>query len=349
MLSDLKTIFINSFRIIFTYFLVLVLILCIRTDSYSQNLYFQSYTTSEGLSQNSIYSIAETPEGFMWFGTQDGINRFDGKKFKSIKPNIPGISGESYSFSKMITALFHDQQDQLWVGTTKELLIYNRYRDRFNYPKEIYKGFNIPSHIWFKKIIEDHQQNIWIITQDDGIYCYNKVKMMMKKMEWSGSVPKKMINIIIDKSDNIWLATPSEIYRFADDRFIPVKMNLLIGKQNFSIADICFVDSSLWVVIDNSEIFMLNVNDPDKIGLTPFNHVFRGKKMLADIRIIHQSDENTVWVGSRSDGVLKIDLNSKKYINSGIKGSSYSLKSQFVLSFYTNKQSITWVGLSGAG
>ena len=62
-----------------------------------QPLRFQSYTTSQGLSQNSVYSIAQTRDKFIWFGTQDGLNRFDGMKFTKVVPQSNGGAALDYS------------------------------------------------------------------------------------------------------------------------------------------------------------------------------------------------------------------------------------------------------------
>ncbi len=319
----------------------------INCFTFSQNLYFQSYTSTDGLSQNSIYSIAETPEGFMWFGTQDGINRFDGKKFKSFIPTMETAEGPVSNFSKMITALYYDRQDHFWVGTTKELLLYDRYNGKFIYPQDVYPGFELPLNMWFKKIIEDSSDNIWIITQDNGIFCYNKTAKTMKSILWNGQTPKKMLNIISDSSGVVWVASNTDVYFYDNGTFKAIRTAQRLNKQNVTIADIGLVNNDLWTIVNSSEIVIFDIHNKNNISYTYFDHMYTGKTKLADARILHQSDKNTVWVGSRSDGLLKINLRDKTYVKAGSAGTTYSLASQFIQSFYTNKQYITWIGLSG--
>ncbi|MBK9255972.1 MAG: histidine kinase [Saprospiraceae bacterium] len=326
---------------IFCYFLIIAF-------TSGQKLYFQSYASAEGLSQNSIYSIAETPEGFMWFGTQDGINRYDGKNFKSFTPSIKDDQNSQQNFSKMITALYYDESDFLWVGTTNELLIYDRYTEKFKFPKDIFGGIDLPKGMWYKKLLLDKNNNFWIATQDNGLYCYSKTKDEMKLLTFSDKTPKKILNIVEDDEGNIWMSTTTEIYKGVNGVFTPINISSLVKSQNVAVADIAIIDQKLWVVINGVDVFILDINK-STIPYTyqNFKTIYKGNEMLADVRIIHQSDKNTAWLGSRSDGLLKINLKDNTYVKAGAAGTSYSLKSQFILSFYTNRQKITWIGLSG--
>ena len=131
--------------------------------------------------------MAQTKEGFMWFGTQDGLNRFDGKNFYVVQPARDNAKNNDFGrYSKMITALYADNNDCLWVGTTQEVALYNRYVNKFMLPAEIFTGFALPQSPFIIKIIEDKKNNIWILTKNDGLYCYSKTQKKMLPLHWQG-------------------------------------------------------------------------------------------------------------------------------------------------------------------
>ncbi len=76
---------------------------------------FENYNSDNGLSQNSCYAISQDKCGFMWFGTQDGLNRYDGREFKIY--SVQNEIGKKLH-SNIITSLFYDTTtDNLWVGS----------------------------------------------------------------------------------------------------------------------------------------------------------------------------------------------------------------------------------------
>ena len=80
----------------------------------SQDFRFKHITSNDGLSQNAVLAITQDGDGFMWFGTKDGLNKYDGYSFAVYQnvPNDPGTIDSNY-----ITALFTDSRGNLWVGT----------------------------------------------------------------------------------------------------------------------------------------------------------------------------------------------------------------------------------------
>lgn len=328
-----------------TWLIVSLILLC-SYNNFSQRLFFQSFTSINGLSQNSIYCITQTKDGFMWFGTQDGLNRFDGKTFVQINPKI----NQHYEkVSKMITALFADSDDMLWVGTTTELILYNRYLNIFENPSSVYTGFNLPRGIWINKIAEDKKGNIWILTQKNGLFCYSKKMKIMKPIMFNSVSLQNIIAFCFDQNFNVITSTEESVYKVEYSDFSALHVNRIPIPSNTEIKDLCFVNHDLWILLNTSEVLIMKLENDHVTNCRPIQSVYSSFKRLPDTRILHQSDSNTVWFGSRTEGLLKLNLSENKIELANSLIGSNSLKTSFVLSFFTDHQNITWVGLSGGG
>ncbi|MCH1919240.1 EAL domain-containing protein [Shewanella sp. A3A] len=120
-----------------------------------------NYGVSEGLSQSTVTSVAEDEEGYIWVGTINGLNRFDGKSFKQYY-----ISDESGLDSSFIKALYFDQvKNQLYVGTDKGLQIYNSATDTFENSRIKSSILSINGNKNYLKVISENE----VITLKDNV------------------------------------------------------------------------------------------------------------------------------------------------------------------------------------
>ncbi len=174
--------------------------------AYSQkdNINFEQITVERGLSQSSVLSIAQDSVGFLWFGTKDGLNKYDGRQFEIYKHHPQDKS--SLSSSLNVNALLTDSKGNLWVGTqnglNKYLPVSNSFI-RFQYhPKQ-----NTISNNAIRCIYEDRQNNIWVGT-DSGLNKMVEGKHFERFMSSPNGIPNNTVKAIYqDNHNTIWVGT----------------------------------------------------------------------------------------------------------------------------------------------
>ncbi|MEL6306184.1 MAG: two-component regulator propeller domain-containing protein, partial [Bacteroidota bacterium] len=147
----------------------------------AQQPQFEPLTKTDGLSNNSVLSILKDSRGFMWFGTFDGLNKYDGTNF-TVYRHDPSKKG-SISNNR-VQALFEDSKQNIWVGTTNGLNRYNPKKDEF----KVYLYYdsipNSVSHQNIKAIHEDENGFIWIGTIGGGLNRYDYASDTFKRYRY---------------------------------------------------------------------------------------------------------------------------------------------------------------------
>ena len=151
------------------FFLIAIQLLCIHTFVVNaQRIFSTSYTMDDGLAANRVYSILQDSCGFMWFGTDDGLSRFDGIQFKSYYLSEHVNANTSNSVKK----IFIDSRGKMWIGLDSGIVIYDSQTDTF-------KPFNIKTEngemiqTYVTDMIEDSDGEVWIATNGKGLYRYS--------------------------------------------------------------------------------------------------------------------------------------------------------------------------------
>lgn len=107
---------------------LIIALLLFTVTANTQPYYFRHYQVENGLSHNTVYCSAQDKNGFLWFGTKDGLNRFDGYRFETF--NI--IKEENGTLNRdLVLSLATDQKGTLWVGTQKGLFHFDEEKERF--------------------------------------------------------------------------------------------------------------------------------------------------------------------------------------------------------------------------
>lgn len=141
------------------------------------NFTFKKYQVEDGLSHNTVWCALQDSYDFVWLGTNDGLNFFDGLNNKVYR----NVLNDKFSLgNNFVQALFEDENRNLWVGTNSGLYIYDRKSDRFTYfDRKTSYGVFVSSEI--RKIIKSQNGLIWIATLGQGLFVYNPQKDVLQQ------------------------------------------------------------------------------------------------------------------------------------------------------------------------
>jgi ligand-binding sensor domain-containing protein len=162
---------------------IFLLFVFISVFGFSQShIRFKNFSITSGLSQSVVNCIVQDDVGFIWIGTQDGLNKFDGYRFQIYnKDRIKNLES-NYFYSS-----YKDHQGVLWFGTQKSVLRYDAKTDRF-------KAFPVPAEFlkensFVGSITENVNGEILFHIENSGIFKFNREKEIFQKVSNSFSDP----------------------------------------------------------------------------------------------------------------------------------------------------------------
>ena len=240
------------------------------------NLRFRHIGLAQGLSQNDVQAILQDRKGFVWFGTADGLNKYDGLKMVRIYKNSP-LDSTSVTGSR-VGALWEDRQGYIWVGSTEGL-------DRFDPKTEKFRHFPIglpdaPNRRlgMVLALHEDRLGNIWVGTLGSGILKIDADRKVVRFFQHDPEEPRSVSNnsvyaIAEDERGDLWFGTGGgglEHYEVANDKFIHHRHNpqdpTSLSSDLVSALAVA-PDGKIWATTYNSG---LNQFDPQTQTFTRF-------------------------------------------------------------------------------
>lgn len=151
---------------------LLLLSICVVRAQDRSDFYFTHVNGENGLSASNVKAILQDSYGFMWFGTKNGLNRYDGTSILQFNCDdlVAGVGNHN------IAALFEDNKRNLWVGTDRGVYIYDPRIDVFtHFSLSTREGITVDN--WVAEILSDSLDNIWILIPDQGIFRYKDEKL----------------------------------------------------------------------------------------------------------------------------------------------------------------------------
>ncbi len=341
------------------YFLLVIL--------FSQNISagdvsFDRLSIDDGLSQNSVHTIIQDQHGFMWFGTKDGLNRYDGYSFKNYYHNPFDTSSLS---GNHITTLFEDSRGYIWIGTIKDGV------NCFSPSEEIFhritldpQAGNKGSSNQIKSIEEDHQGNIWVGTGGKGLFqlSFNNKDQETRNSNHhhntistiEGLEERTIFSLHFDSENMLWIGSDNALYQYdpVNQRLVHhmIKSHDPLNSENPFSSDIFSIyesrDGFLWLGMKPA----LAKFDRYSGQFSFHEHRYsRNSYGWEKITRIAEDDSGMLWLASPG-GLMRFDPTRYEYDYfppdaNNQKSISYNVISGLCL----DKTGNLWIGTAGMG
>lgn len=334
--------------------LILPLLILSVSCTFAQNhLNFKRLTINEGLSQNTVYCVMQDKTGFIWVGTEDGLNKYDGYEFKIYKHENDNPKSISNS---QINAMLEDPKGNFWIGTADGLNLFSKHTESFN-KISIGNSRETGSSNFVSSIFYDSSGNLWIGTFG-GLKRYDYaskkiVDFVIKTSTLNLAASNRVQTIFEDKNKNVWVSIGNDLIRINPfnrttiDLPVELENNLQLRKANVRVIK-QGINGDLWFGTEGAGLFKYNQSahkifhyqhDSNKENSLPVNI----------IRALFQYNTNELWIGTR-DGLSIFNDNTNTFTN--YKYNPYDPKSishNSVRNILRDKSGNIWIGTYAGG
>ena len=311
---------------------------------------FTHISAEQGLSQSRIGQITQDDQGFLWFGTQDGLKRYDGYRFREYRhdpANPESLSGSS------IRALYKDRSGKLWVASDLYLDRYEPERETF-----IHQRFE-PGQLEgpVTSIGQDRDGFLWLTT-NHGLTRFNLATGQTVRYEHKPGDPASLSSNLVRstfeaRDGTFWVATTEALEVF-DRRTGRVGRRFPLRPFVRSApARILFSEDQtgvLWVAASTAPSLLALDRGANRIIEYPIAGPAPGRLRMAGVLAMHEDMDGVLWLATEGYGLLKLDRDRKTFSRyRRIAEDPDGINSDVVSAFFEDLQGIIWVGTVGAG
>lgn len=338
---------------------LLVIAACHLSTAQQPGLKFEHLQIDDGLSQNNVLNVLQDSRGFIWFGTRDGLNKYDGYQI-SIYRNDPGNKGSIGN--NFISDIIEDHRGYIWVGTRGGgFCRYDRATDQFTTFRKDAGVPSIPSDV-ITSLAEDDKGNLWVGTEDQGVFyflpdslrCYQYTHRDGDTTSLSCDYVR---DIFIDSKKNLWFGTYGNGLDMLDKRtgaFIhfPHRENAPFSLCSNKVLSL-YEDSRhcLWVGTDGGGLDRMDNPGPGS-AFHHFRHSSGDGKGLSGNVVYGMGEDpyHRLWIGLENAGINIYDPNTntfQHYLHDDVDPTSLSNNS--VHTAYKDNVGNMWVGTFAGG
>jgi ligand-binding sensor domain-containing protein/signal transduction histidine kinase len=329
-------------------FILICLQGCCSISAQKPSLYFERITIQNGLSNDKVNCIIQDQRGFIWIGTNDGLNRYDGQYFTIFRKqhdNSPGISGN------IITDLVEDKKGVLWIATADGGLTKFDYHQppasQFrHYKHQAADSNSIPENV-INCLLLDAKGFLWLGTGGNDVVRFNPVTEKFEKPVKKGT--KTIFDLQMDKNGFIWVGragggiqkiNPTDFSIEMDSRY-----NDLYAKLPHATVTALFSDKekNMWYGSWDNVLYHYNFS-------TAKEEIFQQEKnpysfINDEILSFAEESNGKLWMGGRYTGLHIYDKTGRRFLNyqhdASLEG---TIADNCINCIYIDKRGMVWLG-----
>jgi signal transduction histidine kinase/ligand-binding sensor domain-containing protein/AraC-like DNA-binding protein len=316
----------------------------------AQDAYKVKYLGSnQGLSNNSVKCIFQDSKGFVWFGTYDGLDRYDGYEFKVLRNRINDSTSLPHNY---ISALNEDNEHNLWIGMGQGAVTYNTFTNVvspvYYYPHQSAQKQKVG--IYINSIEKDTEGNIFLGTSGLSVLVRFKdqkeaVQIPLYHTDGSANIYAFVQAMYIDPQKRNWIFIAGYgLYRF---NYKNRRLDLVNGDiRNFSVNKMVADNAgNLWLGTSNGLLkYVVAVNQ-----VSAHYNTAGGLLSANYVTSVSMDGNDQLWIGTDGGGVDILDTKSGQISSVNSANKSGGLTSESVLTIFIDKESRKWVGTNKGG
>ncbi|SHN28084.1 two-component regulator propeller domain-containing protein [Mucilaginibacter sp. OK098] len=304
-------------------YFILIFFLFVTANGFSQNqsLKFEHIGTSEGLSQINVICIMQDSRGFMWIGTRDGLNRYDGYKFIVYNHSFQDDNTIS---NNQIADIIEDNAGNIWAATLSGLNKFERKTGRFVRYLHNNNNINSISSNATNKLALDSYGKIWIATQKGGLDCLDPKTNSFRHFVHSESDPNSISDnnvsaVFEDSRHNLWVGTLSgglNLFNRKNNSFSKYRYSVAANSISSDNINCIFEDKDhrIWIGTHDQGV---NLFDPLRGTFRRYQHNNKDLNSLSSDAVysINMDETGKLWVGTENGGVSILDIGKDRFTN----------------------------------
>ncbi len=309
------------------------------------DILFKHLSLKEGFAQTPVFSFLQDKKGFIWIGSRGGLIRFDGYEFKKFTNRVPQKQNAVYND---VRALYEDNNQILWVGTSVGLYSFDRKTEQFT-------SLNFPDAPTIHALQSDASGSLWVATTK-GLECINtttRQKINLTAFPSFAQVANRNINaLLIDQKKKLWIGLDSGMVciNLVNKHLAPLPPALQKNQQ--------LLEAKVYVIRqDRDGDFWMGTEDNGLFGYAPKEGVctnYSGEMKSEGfpsnfVRDILVYDSASIWIGTR-DGLSVLHKTTHSFTNYRHESTDPgSLSHSAVLSFLKDDADNIWIGTYAGG